>query len=88
MSDYHKSDEMFVIRGPLKKQLLSSALKSHWLSITFNVQPEDTLPLHCHCIDLCVPSGDVEALKRLLKTGASPDEGDEEGRTALHFACG
>jgi ankyrin repeat protein len=27
-------------------------------------------------------------LKRLLEAGANPDEGDEEGRTALHFACG
>ena len=31
----------------------------------------------------------MEALKRLLETeGVNPDEGDEEGRTALHFACG
>ncbi len=33
-------------------------------------------------------AGDVELLKKLLEAGANPDEGDEEGRTALHFACG
>lgn len=34
-------------------------------------------------------AGDVELLKQLLaKEGVNIDEGDEEGRTALHFACG
>lgn len=33
-------------------------------------------------------SGDVEAIKQLLEAGANTDEADEEGRTALHFACG
>lgn len=33
-------------------------------------------------------AGDVETIKRLLEEGAKPDEADEEGRTALHFACG
>jgi len=32
--------------------------------------------------------GDVEALKELLQGGANKDEKDDEGRTALHFACG
>lgn len=32
--------------------------------------------------------GDVEKLLSLLKGGADVDEADEEGRTALHFACG
>ena len=45
-------------------------------------------PLSANARPAVCPSGDVEALKRLLKAGASPDEGDEEGRTALHFACG
>ena len=30
----------------------------------------------------------MQALKELLKGGANKDEQDEEGRTALHFACG
>lgn len=33
-------------------------------------------------------TGDVEALKELLKAGADKDEKDEEGRTPLQFACG
>ena len=33
-------------------------------------------------------AGDVEALKELLQGGADKDERDDEGRTALHFACG
>ena len=33
-------------------------------------------------------AGEQEALKELLKGGANKDEQDEEGRTALHFACG
>ena len=33
-------------------------------------------------------AGDVEALKELLQGGADKDEKDDEGRTALHFACG
>lgn len=32
--------------------------------------------------------GELETLKKLLKDGAAVDEADEEGRTALHFACG
>lgn len=28
------------------------------------------------------------ALRQLIKDGAAKDEQDEEGRTALHFACG
>ena len=27
-------------------------------------------------------------MRELLAGGAKPDERDEEGRTALHFACG
>lgn len=34
------------------------------------------------------PAGDVGLLKQLLEAGADVDEADEEGRTALHFACG
>ena len=34
------------------------------------------------------PTGDVEALKELLRGGADKDDKDDEGRTALHFACG
>lgn len=30
----------------------------------------------------------MEALKQLLQGGADKDEKDDEGRTALHFACG
>ena len=30
----------------------------------------------------------MEALKELLQAGADKDEKDDEGRTALHFACG
>lgn len=30
----------------------------------------------------------MEALKELLAAGADKDEKDDEGRTALHFACG
>ena len=33
-------------------------------------------------------AGDEAALEELLKGGADKDEKDEEGRTALHFACG
>ena len=33
-------------------------------------------------------AGDVDALKELLQSGADKDEKDDEGRTALHFACG
>ncbi len=33
-------------------------------------------------------AGDAAALKQLLEDGADKDEQDEEGRTALHFACG
>jgi hypothetical protein len=33
-------------------------------------------------------SGDVQALSDLLKAGANKDQQDDEGRTALHFACG
>ena len=33
-------------------------------------------------------AGDATALKQLLEDGADKDEQDEEGRTALHFACG
>jgi ankyrin repeat protein len=33
-------------------------------------------------------AGDKEQLKELLEGGADRDEKDEEGRTALHFACG
>lgn len=43
------------------------------------------------CMTPCVSStliGDVAAIKALLEAGAKPDEADEEGRTALHFACG
>lgn len=49
---------------------------------------------HClgcqYCIDctLLWLAGDVEALKELLQGGADKDEKDDEGRTALHFACG
>eukprot|EP00983_Pelagomonas_calceolata_P132538 1161877-Pelagomonas_calceolata.AAC.1 len=31
---------------------------------------------------------DVELLKKLIQEGGNVDEPDEEGRTALHFACG
>ncbi|GFH16432.1 ANK_REP_REGION domain-containing protein [Haematococcus lacustris] len=31
---------------------------------------------------------DVDLLKKLLSEGAAVDDGDEEGRTALHFAAG
>jgi hypothetical protein len=34
------------------------------------------------------PAGDVELLKKLVAEGADVDAADEEGRTALHFACG
>lgn len=30
----------------------------------------------------------MELLKELLQGGADKDEKDDEGRTALHFACG
>lgn len=30
----------------------------------------------------------MEVLKQLLQGGADKDEKDDEGRTALHFACG
>ena len=30
----------------------------------------------------------MDALKELLQGGADKDEKDDEGRTALHFACG
>ena len=33
-------------------------------------------------------AGDAGALTQLLEAGADKDEQDEEGRTALHFACG
>ena len=33
-------------------------------------------------------AGDVDALKELLQGGSDKDEKDDEGRTALHFACG
>ena len=33
-------------------------------------------------------AGDAAALTQLLEAGADKDEQDEEGRTALHFACG
>ncbi len=36
----------------------------------------------------CIAAGDVDALKELLQGGADKDEKDDEGRTALHFACG
>lgn len=36
----------------------------------------------------CCRAGDKEQLKELLEGGADRDEKDEEGRTALHFACG
>lgn len=32
-------------------------------------------------------AGDAEALKALLAGGADKNAADEEGRTALHFAC-
>ena len=32
-------------------------------------------------------AGDAEALKQLLAGGADKNAADEEGRTALHFAC-
>merc|ERR1719171_3443765 len=35
-----------------------------------------------------VSSSDLEACKELLKLGADVNEKDEEGRSALHFACG
>ncbi len=38
------------------------------------------IPLRC--------AGNQEQLRDLLAGGANPDEKDEEGRTALHFACG
>lgn len=37
---------------------------------------------------LALTAGDVELLKRLINEGNSVDDADEEGRTALHFACG
>lgn len=33
-------------------------------------------------------AGDKDQLKELLEGGADRDEKDDEGRTALHFACG
>ena len=33
-------------------------------------------------------AGKADALADLLEKGANKDEQDEEGRTALHFACG
>ena len=33
-------------------------------------------------------SGKADVLADLLKKGANKDEQDDEGRTALHFACG
>lgn len=32
--------------------------------------------------------GQADILEELLKSGADKDEQDDEGRTALHFACG
>jgi ankyrin repeat protein len=43
---------------------------------------------HEPCSRRFAPAGDVEQLKELLAAGADKDEKDEEGRTALHFACG
>ncbi|KAF5838655.1 ankyrin repeat-containing domain protein [Dunaliella salina] len=42
----------------------------------------------CVCVCVCASAGDVELLKRLIQEGGNVDEPDEEGRTALHFACG
>lgn len=45
----------------------------------------------CHRVTVCYVwdcAGDVEQLEQLLKSGADPDEVDDEGRTALHFAGG
>ena len=33
-------------------------------------------------------AGQADILEELLKGGADKDEQDDEGRTALHFACG
>ena len=44
---------------------------------------------HVKCFfKFSVRAGDVELLKRLIQEGGNVDEPDEEGRTALHFACG
>lgn len=37
---------------------------------------------------LTLGAGDEAGLEELLKAGANKDEKDDEGRTALHFACG
>ena len=39
-------------------------------------------------LSVLLGAGDAAALKQLLEEGADKDEQDEEGRTALHFACG
>ena len=57
------------------------------------MQPPDGMPLHkSESVTLSCPTppraGDKEQLKELLEGGADRDEKDEEGRTALHFACG
>ena len=44
----------------------------------------EELPLHS-----CASNGDAEGIKALAKEeGVNMDEADNEGRTALHFACG
>ena len=55
----------------------------NWKPQAFAAQPSNTAALaSTH------PVGDVELLRRLVQEKGNVDESDEEGRTALHFACG
>jgi ankyrin repeat protein len=69
------------------------------MSLTFLLAPEGFGEGSCSgkmpasflsslCEVLMHGPGDAAALNQLLEAGADKDEQDEEGRTALHFACG